>query len=205
MSDEPLHPLVEELLTQAEPLRKQNTQLYPQNTLSKTSANDYYQSENRLFGDKPPNLAIKNERPEHRMIVYLKAQGLTNKEIADKTGYGYQWVCQITRQPWFRERFIAECEDAGKDAVQAFLKAEVLPSLETLAEIRDNPKAKEAARVTASNSILDRFLGKPIAKVEHEDTSKGLDDARATVEELERQVTALRQQNGIAESSPPQS
>jgi hypothetical protein len=160
---------------------------------------EYYESGNSLFGDRPPNLGIKTERPEHRLIVYLKASGMTNKEIADKTGYGYQWVCQIVRQPWFRQRFIEECEASGRDSIKSFLEGEVIPSLETLVEIRDNIEAKEASRVAASNSLLDRFLGKPMQKVETESTSKGLDDARKTVDELEAQVSELRKQNGLGE------
>jgi hypothetical protein len=180
--------------------KKVNPQLFENNSLSQsTEGTDYYKSENGLFGDRPPNLAIKHERPEHRLIVYLKATGMTNQEIATKTGYGYQWICQLVRQPWFRENFIRECEASGRDAISSFLEGEMIPSLETLVEIRDNVYAKEASRVAASNSLLDRFLGKPTQKVETESTSKGLDDARKTVDELEAQVNELRKQNGLAE------
>ena len=199
MSPEKPNPLVEELLraTTAPVIPKINTQVYGNNTLSSSGAEDYYKSENRLFGDKEPNLAIKCERPEHRLIVYLKARGMSNTEIAKQTGYGYQWVCQIVRQPWFRARFVQECTDAGQDVIKTFLTSEAMPSLETLAEIRDDEEQKGATRVTAANSILDRFLGKPIQHVETEKVSDSLDKAREDVEALERQVRALAAQNGM--------
>lgn len=182
--------------------KKVNTQLFENNTLGQSrEGTDYYESDKALFGDRPPNLAIKHERPEHRLIVYLKASGMTNQEIATKTGYGYQWICQLVRQPWFRQRFIEECEASGRDAIHSFLEGEMIPSLETLVEIRDNERAKDASRVAASNSLLDRFLGKPTQKVETESTSKGLDDARKSVDELEAQVAELRKQNGLCELS----
>jgi hypothetical protein len=198
--------LIGETLRPAAPERKRNTQLYQNNTLSGNSeATDYYESDNKLFGDRPPNLAIKTERPEHRIIVYLKARGMNNTEIAERTGYGYQWICQIVRQPWFRQRFVEECQSAGLDQVKQFLEGEVIPSLEVLRDIRDDTEAKEASRVVAANSLLDRFLGKPVARVETESVSSGLDDARATVDELEKQVASLRAQNGLAGDQPPQS
>lgn len=206
---DPTDPLAQALMDElvaVEPPKRVNTQLFENNTLAKNAVTEeYYNSDNRLFNDKKPNLAIKSERMEHRMIVYLKARGLNNKEIAEKMGYGLQWVNQITRQPWFRQRFVEECQSAGVDAIKTFLEGEVLPSLECLRTIRDNEDAKDASRVVAANSLLDRFLGKPIARVETESVSKGLDDARATVDDLERQVASLRAQNGFAEDQPPQS
>jgi hypothetical protein len=181
-----------------------NKQMFDQNELRNADVSKgMYEQNKGLYNDRPPNFAIETERPEHRMLVYLKAQGLTNQECAERMSYSYGWVCQIVRQPWFRERFIAECELAGRDAVETFLQAEVMPSLQTLSSIRDDKNAKEATRVAAANSLLDRFLGKPTQRVETENASKGLDDARATVEDLERQVKSLRAQNGIHEDSQP--
>ena len=200
--------LVEELLTNAGETGlavRVNKQDIRTNLKAQELQKEYEESPDALFGDKRPNLVIKSERPEHRMIVYLKAQGMTNQEIANKTGYGYQWVCQIVRQPWFRAKFVEECKEVGRDAVETFLKAEVLPSLETLRNIRDNEAGKAADRRAAADSLLDRFLGKPTQRVEKEETSKGLDAARETVEDLERQLVSLRQQNGLADSLPPQS
>jgi hypothetical protein len=206
-SNDPLaQALIGEMLQEAPLGKRKNTQLFENNTLAQNAeANGYYESGTKLFGDRPPNLAIKTERPEHRIIVYLKARGLNNQEIADRTGYGYQWICQIVRQPWFRQRFVEECQAAGLDQVKQFLEGEVIPSLEVLRDIRDNDEAKDASRVVAANSLLDRFLGKPVARVETESVSSGLDDARATVDELEKQVANLRAQNGLAENNPPQS
>ena len=196
--------LMNETLVNVPVEKKRNTQVYANNTLAQNElATGYYQQENALFGDKVPNLAIKTERPEHRIIVYLKARGMNNQEIAERTGYGYQWICQIVRQPWFRKRFVDECQSAGLDQVKQFLEGEVIPSLEVLRDIRDDTEAKEASRVVAANSLLDRFLGKPVARVETESVSSGLDDARATVDELEKQVANLRVQNGLAEENRP--
>jgi hypothetical protein len=122
----------------------------------------------RLFESEsnPPNFAILREQPEHRIIVYLKAQGLSNKEIATKTGYTQSWVCQICRQPWFRLRLVAELREAGVDAVQAVLKATVLDSVFTLIDIRDDPSTPAAVKSATCDRLLDRYFGKPTQRVE---------------------------------------
>ena len=151
----------------------------------------YYDQKDRLSNDKPPNLTILHERPEHRIMVYLKGQGLSNKEIADRCGYGYQWVCQIVRQPWFRQAFLAEVKEAGRDVVETFLKGEVLNSVVTLVEIRDDIEAKEATRVAAANAILDRALGRPTQHIKTEQMPTNT-DAQVEMEKLERELTDLK-------------
>ncbi len=116
-----------------------------------------------------PNLAILDEKPEHRLIVYLKAQGHSNKEIADRTGYTQPWISQLTRQPWFRLRLVQELKEAGQDAIDAVLKSSALDSVFTLIDLRDDNAAPKAVRAACANSILDRFRGKPVQTVQHEE------------------------------------
>src|SRR5262245_42118388 len=70
-----------------------NPQLYETSPLSASQIEqDYEANPNRLFNDRPPNLRILHEKPEHRVLVFLKAQGLSNTEIAQRTGYQIAWV-----------------------------------------------------------------------------------------------------------------
>lgn len=186
----PSHPLelAEQYLT-SEPLGpKVNKQLFANRP---SGDGTYYSQPDRLCNDKPPNLTILHERPEHRLIVYLKAQGMSNKEIAAKTGYGYQWVCQIIRQPAFRKAFLEETKIAGRDAVKSFLAGEVLNSVVTLVEIRDDVEAKEATRVAAANAILDRALGRPMQHIQTETVATNT-DAQVEMEKLEQELKELR-------------
>tara|TARA_R110000868_G_scaffold160977_7_gene390835 strand:+ start:977 stop:1516 length:540 start_codon:yes stop_codon:yes gene_type:complete len=153
---------------------------------------EYLGGGNALAGDTAPNLAVLKERPEHRIMLYLKAQGLSNQEIADKCGYGYQWVCQIVRQPWFRKAFVELVEEAGKDATEEFLRGEVLNSLNTLVDIRDDTKSKEASRVAAANAILDRALGKPTQHIQTERIGNS-ENAKEGMEQVDRELAAIRE------------
>ena len=159
-----------------EALKPTNTQLFEnsglaQHTVTHAAATD----PDRLFstnGDMvDPNLAILDEKPEHRLIVYLKAQGFSNKEVSDKTGYTQPWVSQITRQPWFRLRLVQELREAGVDQIQQVLKSNALDSIFTLVDLRDDPQAPKSVRKAAADSLLDRYLGKPTQKFADETPS----------------------------------
>lgn len=169
-----------------------NKQLFQNSDLARDPVVSEYLGGKPLAGDMAPNLAILKERPEHRMMLYLKSQGMSNQEIGDKMGYGYQWVCQITRQPWFRKAFVELVEEAGKDSTTEFLKGETLNSLHTLVEIRDNPAAKDAARVAAANAVLDRALGKPTQHIKTERLPTA-DAAKSDMEATERELAAIRE------------
>jgi len=120
----------------------------------------------QVAGASLPYATILEEKPVHRNVAYLMVAGRTRKEISELTGLSVVYLSQLARQPWFQVRVKAIADAAGKDMVKAYLEGEVIPSLEVLRTIRDNPAEKGATRVTASTARLDRFLGKPIAHIE---------------------------------------
>lgn len=193
MSNHPLE-LPETLLegvTQKQ--RIANPQLWENNVASTDDVvKEYAESPLKLHNDRNPNLAVMSERPEHRMIVYLRAQGKTPAEIAPLVGLGYQWVLQICRQPWFKKRLMEMIHEAGQDGVQKFLDGEIMPSIVTLAEVRDTA-AKASDRVAACNSLLDRALGKAVQHIKTEKLPT-VDAAKVEMSALERELEAVRQE-----------
>lgn len=117
--------------------------------------------EGALFGDLDPRLILKREQPVHRTMINMAAAGYTVGEISALTGRGRTTVHNVLHQPSAREHLINEAKKTVQDELKAILEREALPSIKTLVEVRDNPNARSSDRVTASNSLLDRFLGKP--------------------------------------------
>ena len=127
-------------------------------------------------------IRLDKENPRHRVLVYLFAQGGTAKNVFLDLGgkwdednncaisgtgeYSYQHLLNIRRQPWFQNELLQVIAENGSPLVEARLKLEMMSSIETLIEVRDNKKERGATRVTAANSLLDRYLGKPTQKVE---------------------------------------
>lgn len=147
-----------------------------------------------LFGTSQGYVKYKKEKPEHRRMLWFRLEGYNVKETAQLTGYTPQSVSQICKQPWFVEAFCQLSAERGKDAVNTFLEGEVLPALTRTLALAQSADS-DAVKLAANREILDRFLGKSIAKVEAK-TSSTLDvnvyDAAKLQEEYNRNEQILR-------------
>ncbi len=124
-----------------------------------------------------PRHILKREKLEHRVIVYLKSQGMTYGEIANRTGFCKATVANVCKQPWARSIILAEITKAGRDEVETVLQGEALESVLKLIDIRDSEKAPIEVQRKAANDILDRVYGKPNTPVTHSDIdAKSLTD-----------------------------
>lgn len=143
-----------------------NKQLYPNSKLNGSETESaLLSSPLALNGTRLPNFAIIHEKPEHRLIVYLKAQGLTNREVARKSDYTEAWISQVTRQPWFQLRLLELVRESGGETVKEFLGAQLEPSILRLVHLRDHAES-ESVQLGATVNLLDRFLGKPVQRTE---------------------------------------
>lgn len=113
-----------------------------------------------LVGDLDPVRIAKRETPVHRTMVNMAAAGYTNREIASFTGYNATTVATAIKQPHAREYLINEAKKTVQDELRALLESQAIPSITALIKVRDTSE-KGSDIVAASNSILDRFLGKP--------------------------------------------
>lgn len=155
-------------------------------TVGEEAKQDYADNPLRLFNDGAPQVTRKREQIEHRIMLMLKAQGLSNREIAKQTNYSAVAVNDILRQPWARTRLLEMIHEKGEEPVAALLRGAAADSIITLMEIRDNENAPAAARRSAADSLLDRFLGKPTQRIES--YSEGLAPTAGDLAELDRQI-----------------
>lgn len=166
-----------------------NDQLYPQSELKDSEiAKEYENSPHRLYNDTKPNFAIKHERPEHRMMVYMKAQGLSNGDIARHFGYTEPWTSQVLRQPWARKMLVDVLQTSGVEAVQGALQTSALDSVFKLIDLRDDPKAPYNVQANCAINILDRILGKPTQKIE---SSSTVTHVSQDVAEVEKELATI--------------
>jgi hypothetical protein len=146
---------------------------------------------NSLFNERTPNLAILHEKPEHRLLLWMKAQGSSNKEIAENSGYTMSWLSQLFRQPWAQTRLLEMMNLAGSDRVSTLIKSAAEDSVMTLIELRDDPEVSDATRRSAADSLLDRYLGKPAQQVTVTQTSQITNES---LDELNSRIDALTQE-----------
>lgn len=142
-------------------------------------------------GGKLPQVLLNNdEQPIVMLAAFMAAAGRTRSEICAAVGRSPTWLQNIRQQPAFKKRVEDMCREAGKDMVKATLEGMVLPSIETLNDICQNPNERSTARVAAANSILDRFLGKPTQVIES--TSKlNISTAASTADAVKHELAQI--------------
>lgn len=151
-----------------------------------------------LFGATKAYINYKKEQPSHRLMLWYKLQGYSNKEVSALVGYSYHTVCQVVKQLWFQEAFCRLAEEMGKDAINTFLEGEVMPALMRTVDLAKNSES-EAIRTANNREILDRFLGKSTVKVESKsavDINHTVVDAAALLAEQRRLDESLKA-NGL--------
>lgn len=125
-----------------------------------------------LYNPAGPSYNVKRQRPEHLLMVMLKAQGMSYREIAQRTGFCDTAVQAILKQPWARQQVVFEMKKAGRDSIESILAGEVVDSILTLVEIRDNKESRAGDRRSAAEYLINRRLGVPKQSIEHSGSVK---------------------------------
>ncbi len=120
-----------------------------------------------LFNGREPQYVLQSERPVHRAIVFLAAQGLSYIEIAQQLGITPTTVQYVTKQDWAEKEILDIIHKNGGDAVATVLSQQALPSVLKLIELRDNEKVAAEIQRKSANDLLDRIFGKPNQPVTH--------------------------------------
>ena len=121
---------------------------------------EFVGGEDALYNDRDPHYLIKHQRPEHRVMILLKAQGNSNKEIAQTLGVSAVSVANVLKQPWARKQLLEEINKAGRSEVIQVFKGAALDVAEAVVGIVNDPEAKASDKISASHLILDRLFGK---------------------------------------------
>lgn len=150
----------------------------------------------RHLADKPQSCAdtpffnarrgayiLQEEKPRHRLMCLLSAEGFDNTEIAKQLDYTTAHVNYVLKQPWalsFISKLLAE---KGGNAVQEVLQGAAMKAAEHLAKTIDNSQAPASVRAKCANDILDRVFGKAQQIVLHgkADPSEMTDEELATL------------------------
>lgn len=118
-----------------------------------------------LFGREnyqpKPHYARQQEKPEHRVMAYMKASGFTAREIADAMGVSATTVQEILRQPWINQLTVEIAHARGIDKALAMIDSLALPAVEALGQVVKDPDASNRDRINAADKILCRKYGNP--------------------------------------------
>jgi len=131
-----------------------------------------------FFGQRSPSYLLQEEKPQHRVICYLAAEGNTRNEIAEKTGFSAVQVGYVLKQPWATKRIADLIRQHGGDQVEYALKGAVLDCAQFLIRTVRDPQCDVKVRSSNAKEILDRVYGRAQQVMTHlnlsaEDLSDG--------------------------------
>lgn len=127
----------------------------------------------------------QKEKPIHRRILFLKAHGMSNVDIAEQLSMTPVGVGLVCRQEWFKKALVQLMNGAGVDAVKTAITGAALDSVFKVISLRDSATS-EAVQRDCAFDLLDRYLGKapqPLAA----EKQPIADEARLDAEILELQ------------------
>jgi len=166
-----------------------NPQLYKNSPLRNDT--NVQSMSDRFRGVPPPTFAIVREKPEHRILLLLKLKGLSNREIAEQTGYSEPWVSQVTRQPWFQDMLVEKLADAGDKLVDEVIALEAKNSVFTLIQLRDDPNQLGSVRAACAKDLLDRYLGKPVQRTENLNITANVKGTITRIDSIDAELAKL--------------
>jgi predicted transcriptional regulator len=147
------------------------------------------QHKDALHGDPDPTVRLKREQLRHRIVCELALQGISQTDIARRTGYTMARVSEILRQPYNRERLISKINQESFDLRQ-YLIEQGKQSLINIVDIANDPTVKRETALKANEAIVDRWLGKAVQPVQVAD--KPVEEL--SIKELD-EIIASRTQN----------
>lgn len=108
-----------------------------------------------------PQYDLQQEKPEHRIICHLAAQGLNNIEIAAQSGYTPVAVAYIKKQPWAESLIRHLIDTKGGEEVRQTLQVTSVLAAKILKEILEgkDENAKTSDKIKAAQITLDRVYG----------------------------------------------
>ena len=121
-----------------------------------------------LFNARDPQYVLQSERPVHRAIIFLAAQGLSYIEIAQQLGITPSCVQYVVKQDWAQEEILKQIHENGGNAVAQVLSQQALPSVMKLIELRDSEKSAAEVQRKSANDLLDRIFGKAAQPIIHQ-------------------------------------
>lgn len=118
---------------------------------------------------REPSHTLSEEKPHHRFVCYLKAQGFSNKEICDQTGWSPFMVSNTLKQPWATEMIAKLMAEVGGQGIEAVLKGAAMKAALEMEDLLERAKAEGSLEVERKvrKDMMDRWFGTAAQHVIH--------------------------------------
>jgi len=145
-----------------------------------------------LPGPKEMPWHIRKVKYKHRILIYLLAVGLSQKETAQELGISPEHVSRLANSPLIKSEVEAIQDGAGFKAIEYRIQGIVEDAVETAYEVMVDTSTPAATRVNAAFGFMHQVYGKPTQRVETHNLDYGdllevahkIEQSRKTEEEI---------------------
>lgn len=148
-----------------------------------------------LYGFKPARQVLQKEDPQDRLILLLKAQGWTNRRIAQELGLSELKVNYTVRQPWFMRQLVNLLHEKGEAEIERLIQVFSRDAIEVAHEIMMNSE-DERLRAQAAFEFIRAQRG---VKITFEQP-KPLNQIEEEIKLLEEEISKI-ERTGLSEVS----
>lgn len=132
----------------------------------------------------------------HRTAEILRASGWGVLQIAQHLGMSKDAVYDIDRTSWFQASVAKLIEErVGANDVLALARECSIDAHRVIVKLMNDPAAGPRVQLQAATTIMDRVFGKPLQKVEMDNTIRSADPV-AEVERLKKEKLDLQMRVG---------
>lgn len=135
---------------------------------------------------------IKDAQPWHMMAATMMLAGLSMQDIARAAGCTPGYLSVLKAQRWFQEHLAIKAAENGK-GIANLIQSEVLSSIQTIIDIRDDPEEGARTRLQAANIILEQGQGKPVQKNINFTATTSFSSLEEEEKALKEELKAIRQ------------
>jgi len=143
-----------------------------------------------LHGFRPAKQVLLKEDGQDRLILLLKAQGLTNRRIAEQLGISELKVSYTTRQEWFMKQLVELLHEKGEQEIERCLKVFAADALNVAHDLMMNSQ-DERIRAQAAFEFIKAHRGTKVVVEDHRNLS--LEELNAQIQELEKDISDVTQ------------
>jgi hypothetical protein len=141
---------------------------------------------------------VETEKPIHRLVMLLKSQGLTNRQIEKAlkeqgTPLSYVHICNICRQSWFLKGVVKLVHERGETKIDAILDLVMKDAIEVAYRemMNDNNSVKERTQCAFELAKLARGQKITVETINTGDI-KSLDEEQKRLEEEISELSGSR-------------
>jgi len=148
-----------------------------------------------LHGFKESKVPLLKEDSQDRLILLLKAQGMTNRKVAQELGVSENKISYTTRQTWFMKSLIKLLHEKGEKEIEKIIEICAKDAIAVAHDLMMNSQ-DEKIRASACFQFINAHKGQKI--IIEDNNSRPVSDLNSEIAAIEEDLDGVLSANRSA-------